>query len=350
MAERTAGAPYFRQFAEFARAGRSPLYERLSLEIAKDPDVLAFAGLAREGQPQANVLFGAVHALLLGGAKDPLAAYYPSCGGTRAAGDGDVYAAFQDFVVRNRAALEPMVRSRITNTNEVARAALTYPAFDFIARETKAPLQIVEIGPSAGLNLNWHRYGYRYTDEAGKPIIERGGEREFVLTAELRGAKRPALAAELPEVRHTRGLEQSPVDLTSRDERLWLRALIWPERLDRLARLDAAIDIAIRYPPPITAGDAVRDLAATLATFDARLPVTIVHTLVIYQWGKTALAAFESLLGELSGGREIFRVFIEWDHQDAGYPLGLARYAKGECMETVLARCDSHGGWLEWLL
>jgi len=346
MNDRTGGAPYFRLFAHFARAGGSALYERLTLAIAEDPDMLALAAKVREGQPQANILFAAVHALLLSGVNDPLKEYYPSCGGRRAANDRDVYAAFRAFVARHRGPLESILASRVTNTNEVGRSALIYPALDLTARESGAPLQIIEIGPSAGLNLNWHSYGYRYTDELGEIVLARGGA-DLVLRSRLVGMGRPALSADLPPVASAFGLELNPVNLASETERLWLRALVWPERLDRVAQLEAALAIAAAHPPPIVQGDAVLDLGNELDRFPLGAPVTLVDTLVTYQFDERAQRRFEASLLEASQARPIYRISAE-SHGPSCF-LDLFLYQGTSREARRLAECDPHGGWLKWL-
>lgn len=342
--DRVAGAPYFRSFAGFARSGGSPLYERLALAIAEDPEMLASASLARAEQPQANILFGAVHALLLSGTQHPLTEYYPSCGGVRAPDDG-AYAAFKSFVGRERERLEPIIKTRVTNTNEVGRSALLYPAYDRIAGETGVPLNIIEIGPSAGLNLNWFRYGYRYGGERGVALTRNDGA-ALTLSSELRGQRWPKLAPQLPEVSAITGLELNPVDLSSPQERIWLRALVWPERVDRLKRLDAALAIAAQYPPPIERGNASEDLAR-LVERGPPGPLTVAHTLVTYQLSSQQLTALESALHAASARRAIYEVGVEWD--GSGYPITLTSYLAGEAQRIELARCDPHGGWIEWL-
>ena len=342
--DRVAGAPYFRSFARFARDGGSPLYERLALAIAEDAEMLALAALARAEQPQANILFGAVHALLLSGAQHPLTEYYRSCGGARPADDG-AYPAFKSFVDREREHIEPIIKTRVTNTNEVGRSALLYLAYDFIARETGVPLNIIEIGPSAGLNLNWLRYGYRYTGEHGAALT-RNEEAALILCSELRGRRQPVLAPKLPEVDWIVGLELNPVDLSAPQERLWLRALVWPERLDRMKRLDAALAIAAQCPPRILRGDAAGDLSMLIDGMPAG-PLTIAHTLVTYQFDRQALDALESVLRQASGERAVYEVGVEWD--GSSYPISLIRRHAGKAQGVALARCDPHGGWIEWL-
>ena len=67
----------FRQFADEVRES-SPLYERLSIAIAGDDELLDLGAAARPGQPVPNLLFAAIHYLLLTGPAHPLARFYPT--------------------------------------------------------------------------------------------------------------------------------------------------------------------------------------------------------------------------------------------------------------------------------
>ena len=88
---------YWRRFAAEARALGSPLYERLALAVDGDPALKALAAQARPGQPQANILFAAVHFLLLRGAQHPLAEFLRHRRRQRSA--AMPFPAFRDFVI-----------------------------------------------------------------------------------------------------------------------------------------------------------------------------------------------------------------------------------------------------------
>jgi hypothetical protein len=76
-------AEKFRAFAESETRDSSPLYEQLSMAIAEDPEMLTLASEAQKGQPIPNMLFAAVHYLLLQSPTSALAAtptFSPSVG------------------------------------------------------------------------------------------------------------------------------------------------------------------------------------------------------------------------------------------------------------------------------
>src|SRR6476646_9376356 len=120
---------YWSYFAGEARRTSAFLYERFAQGVRSDAQLQAFAAGAREGQPQANILFGAVHYLLLRGAEHPLRGHYPNLnGGVRTEGE-DPFPYFLDFVSRYRDQLTSLIATRVTNTNEVGRSALLHAGF-----------------------------------------------------------------------------------------------------------------------------------------------------------------------------------------------------------------------------
>ena len=337
---------YWAFFASEALRGHSPLYQRLALGVRETPELQALAAHARKGQPHANILFGAVHYLLLGGLSDALADYYPSVR-PAARPQGDVFPLFAAFCKANERDLLPLIKTRVTNTNEVARSATLYPAFDFIARETGEALHLIEIGPSAGLNMNWDRYLYSYMRD-GRVAIERGAHGSKVhLTPELRSAAVPPLLARMPEVANRVGLELNPVDLSKPEDRLWLKALIWPELTARFARFDGAMEVALAHPQRIWPGDALALLPdAVTRELPPNGAAVVYHSHVTYQFSEEMRARLNELLMTLSCKRPIYRLSIEWDGAD--YPINLGRYDGGEPTRRTLGHCDPHGSWLGW--
>jgi hypothetical protein len=345
-------ADYFRFFANESRRGGSPLYERLSLGIAEDETLQSLSAKRRKGQPAANLILGAVHYLLLGGVKDELAEYYPSLGGTRPV-DDRAFDLFRAFCRTHEAAIVEIVSKRVTNTNEAGRSAFLAPAFEVVSNEAGAPLALIEIGPSAGLNLNFDRYGYRYTDEAGAVRLERRLNSSLVLNCLLKGPGVPRLSSFPPPVGSRIGLELSPIDVTQELEQRWLKALVWPERIDRLATLDGALKIAAVHPPSIIGGDASANLAGALAGVSRDQARCVYHTVMAYQLTREQYQGIDATLMEASQKSPVWRVTVEGEvsgtnPKETFTTLKVFRYMKGARTVRTYGVCDSHGTWFEW--
>lgn len=343
MAEKT--QDHWRTFARAAGQGGSALYAQLASAIAEDREIREFASRTRAGQPPANMLFGAVQFLLFNGAQGELRRYWPSVGGRAA---GDPYPAFKEFVRAFEKEILGLIATRVTNTNEAGRCVQLFPAFCAVAAEAKRPLHMIEIGPSAGLNLYWDEYRYRYARADGSVVAGGAAKSPVVLTADMRGAREPLVTGLVPEVASRIGIELNPVNLADEDDKVWLRALIWPERADRFARFDGAVAMALaRGRPPIVAGDAVEKLPAVLARLPPGEPVCIYHTNAVYQIPAPRAALLGQAMAEASLSRPVFRVASEWDGEEQ--PLDLTTYRGGRAESLRLARGDPHGGWIEWL-
>jgi hypothetical protein len=302
------------------------------------------AARARAGQPHANLILGAVHFLILRGAQHRLTRFYPSAGGTVAPEADDPMPDFRDFVQHHRTEVERLIETRVTNTNEVGRSALLHPGFRVIARQTDSPLSLIEIGPSAGLNLIWDRYGVRY-NRAGRVAATIHPDSPLVIDCALRGDTVPPVEP-APRIASRVGLELNPVDLANADDRDWLRALIWPDQVARLKRLDRAIELFRAETPPILAGDALELLPDALGRVPRDATPVVYHTIAVYQFSRDMKEALDSMLVIAGLRRPVWRLSFEYD--GALYVLSAIRYADGTREETRLASCHPHGTWLEW--
>jgi hypothetical protein len=267
IARVTTAEPYA-AFAVREARGVSPTYERLSLAVAADPELLALLDTVAEAKRQPNLLFGVVR--LLGG---PV---------------GDA-GAFHDFTVGNWDAVAAQLRARATQTNEPGRCAVLLP----VLQRLPQPLALLEVGASAGLGLYPDRYSYRYGDRrlgAGGPV----------LACELTGAEPPT---RLPEVVWRAGLDLNPLRVTDADDVAWLDALIWPEHAHRRERLRAAARIAAADPPTLVRGDLVDDLPALAAQAPPGATLVVFHTSVLYQVPSDRRKAFEQLVRTMPGHR-----------------------------------------------
>lgn len=332
----------FRRFAEAEARGPSPLYEQLALAIADDEDLLALAANAPAGQPVPNLLFGAVH-LLLRTTPSRLARFYPSLT-AHPASPADACPAFREFCLSHAGAIREVLAVRRVQTNEVGRCAYLLPAFTVVASLARGrPMALVEIGTSAGLNLLFDRYGYRHGDIRGglpgSPVQ---------IACALRGDGRPPLARPVPLVVERIGVDLHVVDVGDPDAVRWLEALVWPEQRDRANALRHAIEIARADRPRLVSGDGVELLAGLLRAIPLDIPVCVFHTHTVNQFSPAARDELSARLAEAGRARELYRVSAEW--LGTVHPqLELTAWRDGHTAHRVLARCDPHGRWLEWL-
>lgn len=324
----------------------SPLYAELAYAVSESPELLALAAHTQPHQPPPNMLFGAVQYLLLQGVAHPLAAHYPIVSGrprpmAPAAGD------FRDFCRTHAGEVVELLRTRRTQTNVVRRCTCLVPAFSVVSKETHGrPLHLVDLGASAGLNLNFDRYGVRYT-RGGRDILRWGDAGAVVqLDAELRGDGLPALEAHIA-VGGRVGVDLDPIDALDPEALLWLRALIWPEHVERHQRLVDAAEELRAHPVKLREGDAVEALPHLLAEAPEDEALTVYTTMALYQFPRAARERLETALIAASRSRPVWRVALEGVDV---VKLTLTRYRDGSAAPTeLLATASPHGWWLEWV-
>jgi hypothetical protein len=181
--------------------GRSPLYSRLWRESADDPRVARIVGPSPPWDVPLRLLAG-VHYLVLTGAAS--------------------WDAYDETLVAHEDFLRAWVAERSVQTNEVQRCWTLLPCFLEAARHAGASaLDLVEIGPAAGLNLVWD--GYRYSYSAGGWGPERAA---LHLTGEEARPVPAGLLELRPQVRSRIGIDLNPVDVTSEEGALLLRSFV----------------------------------------------------------------------------------------------------------------------------
>jgi hypothetical protein len=334
--------------------GISPLYAFLSAQIAQDQELLTLAMACPLGQPPGNLLLGAVHFLLLQQPADPLAVYYPSLTADPLSST-EAFPAFKRFCLDRQLALEEIIATHLVQTNEIRRCTYLLPAFAYIAGRTAhagvaEPLALLEIGASAGVNLLWDHYDYRYQWQGR--VTEAGATNSPVLlTCEVKGECLPAIPTVLPPVAWRMGLDRNPIDLRNAEQYLWLRALIWPEHHDRVALLEDARLVYHQHPPLLQHGDIATDFADLLAAMPAYSTPVIFHTHVFNQVAAEVQGQVVQQIIDFSRERTIYRLgndLVKPGVQQ--FPLTLQIYRDGQMSAYHLADVDGHGRWLQWRL
>jgi len=315
----------------------SKLYAHLSERILEDPELLQLAAQTPVGQPPPNLFFGAVHYLLLRGVSHPLAQLYPSLNGGRDVGE-DAFPAFRAFCLANAGAITDLLQKRTVQTNEVGRSAALQRGFAVVARRSRLPLALVEIGASGGLNLIGDRYAYSYGGlEVGDPAAE------VRIECRLRGDLKPPL--DVARVAWRIGIDRNPIDTGDADQALWLRALVWPDQPWRAELLLAAMRSARTDPPRVLRGDALDLLPEVLATAPPDTALCVFSSFMLYQLLPSETARLEGLLADAGRRRPIHRLTLEWNPAEKPY-LELEEPAG---RRVRLAAAHDHGQWLEWL-
>jgi hypothetical protein len=322
-------AERYLRFAEHEVRGKSPLYEELARGAAGDPELLHILERVPESQQQPNLLFATVSYL----------------GGT-----GSDYASFRGFVLERQADVVELLLTRRTQTNEVGRCAVLYPALARLA----GPLALVEVGASAGLCLLPDRYAYEYRgreDRGGdlRPIV---GELASPLRLECAVAGPVPLGDRLPEVVFRVGIDLHPLDVRSDEDVRWLEACVWPEQTGRLQRLRTAIEIARAEAPLVLEGDLLELTARVAARAPAGARLVIFHSATLAYVSSEDRRRFAQTVRDLGAtwlSNEGLGV-LELDAQaELRERIGPDRESFILAQDDrALAFADPHGAWLEW--
>ncbi len=141
----------------------------------------------------------------------------------------------------------------------------------------------------------------------------------------------------------------------------WLRSCIWPEHVDRLARLDAALAEASLVSPRLVAGDMLASLPEVLSTVDD-VPCVFASNSLTYL-GARRRSELAHMLAGVGAERDLVVALNEAaqcgvhlftaDGPPASAGLAVATltviaWIGGRATVEVLAETGPHGEWLRW--
>ncbi|MEC5424736.1 DUF2332 domain-containing protein [Virgibacillus sp. C22-A2] len=330
----------FINFANFECKESSELYEFLSLKVSEDDDILTLCSEAQKGQPAPNLLFGAVHYLLLKGNEHQLKEYYPSLTKYPRKIDAKTFGYFKEFCIDYRGEIALILKSKLVQTNEVRRCAYLYPTFSLIYSKTEKPLSLIEIGTSAGLQLLWDRYSYSYgTDETFGDINSC-----VHITSEIKGDNTPSFLPECPPVATKIGLDLHISDLSNSEDYLWLKSLIWTEHRERVELFERAARCFKENPVELIEGNGVTLLTDIVETLPEDTAVCIFHTHVANQMPEDLKYELLEKIKIIGGKRDVFHLYNNmWDRK-----LHLDYFIDGVEYKHTVGDTDGHGRWFEW--
>ena len=236
----------------------------------------------------------------------------------------------RDFLVR-------FVQERVVQTNEVQRAWALLPAF--LALANGRPLEVLELGPSAGLNLVWDRYRYRYaTGEWGDgPLLLEGDDR----------VPPPAeLLTKRVDVVRRRGIDLRPVDVTTDEGARLLESFVWADQAARIERLRTAMAVLREGPPVLNVGDYVAELPAALADRAPGAQLIVFETASTQYLSRNEHERLREAMHHAGRAEPFTYLTTRSAPEDDGYSLKAIDWPSGD--ERVIVRLDFHGAWLDF--
>lgn len=325
----------------------SPFMERLMRLLVHALDQKTETGrriLDWPGNPDATAdavplrLAGALHGLVRAGNLPELAAFYSPGSDFE---DKALISAVMDAIRTHDAAILPWL-DHAPQTNEVRRSAIVFAGLTHLASTTQLPVSLLELGASAGLNLQLGQFGY---DFAGNHHGKAGS------TVQLN----PEWTGPIPErqeimVQSRCGCDLNPLNVTDAADRNRLLAYLWPDQSERIARTKAAIDIALEDPPKVDKADAAVWLSEQLEKGRGGEMRVVYHT-IAWQYFPQAVKDQISDTMQLHGSKATENNPLAWlsfEMSDDNIPeLILQRWPHGNHLK--LATASAHVDWVEWL-
>jgi hypothetical protein len=321
----------------------APVYAAICRGVAEDTEVLAIVEAAPPAAHFPLVLLAAVHYLLLDGLEHPLADVYAG------RSNADAALLFRDLCLGHRDELGALMAYRHIQTNEVGRSALFGPALAVIADRIGAPLALVDVGASAGLNLRLDRYLLDYG------TLGTTGPADATVRVPCRVVGgNPPIRTELPPLTATVGIDREPVDISDAEDARWLVACVWPET-DRVPRMQLAIEEGRKDPREVIAGDALEVLPGVVDDLPDGTAACVLTSWSFAYFPVEAREAFAQLLVHLSRQRPIAWLYGEQPGVGPAFGeppdecvLGVVHYDDGVPDPVLLASVQPHGEWLDW--
>lgn len=316
--------------AEASRHLGSQLYGDLLFDLLDDYDsggLIAELLVGASDRPIHDALvlrmLGAVHRVALRGDAPALAAHYPSCGGDgRRIEVGDFLAVVRTHLDDVRRSLGEQVQ-----TNEVGRGVVLVALSHWMRRLGIDAFDLVEVGTSAGLNQNFDRLGVEPPDD---------------WFDDARLSREPAKCID------RRGCDVNPLDVANPDDALRLQSFVWPDQLERLARLRSAIDVARRHPPVVEQSSADDFLHRVLARDRTRSQM-VFHSIVWQYLGDDVQGRMRGVLHDVGTSNDTPLLWARMEPAGAVADVRVTVFSRHGIDEHRLAEVGYHGQEFRWL-
>jgi hypothetical protein len=340
-----------RRFADFARAFEigAPLYGRIAARVAREPRVLDLMSVTPETQRIPVLLFASAHHLLLAEPNHPLADHYPNFERTNA--HGDVADHFVDFVLSRSEPMRELLATRSTQTNEIGRCNWFLLPLAILNDEVGS-LARIDIGSSAGLTLLAPHIGY---DVRPGGVIGSGAP--LTIGCDVRGE--PPVPHRVPDVVWSLGIDASPIDVRDDDAVRWLEACVWPDQVERFARLRSAVALARVHDIRVEKGDAVDSVAGGVERAREHGHPVVTTSWVLNYLSPERRSEFVGVLDRIGGSTDVSWVIAEAPRETPELPghagsdeditvISLVTWRSGRRFVRRFATTHPHGRWVNW--
>lgn len=281
-------------------------------------------------------LVGGLHALWLAGKEPRLDPLFKGESAEPVAAD------MADLLTRWDSTLHPWLASP-PQTNEPGRAASLMTGLLYLAARYRRPMEILEIGSSAGLNLLIDRFAF---DLGGVRI---GPEDSPVtLKPDWRGPPPPDTAIDIISVK---GSDIAPIDATDPTNERRLLAYVWqdhPQRFDRVAK---AIAMQRQQAVDLVQADAADWVEARLAEPQTPRVMRVLMHSIMWQYldesrQQRIKAAMEAAGARATPDQPLGWVAVEADRKFNRHDITIRSWPD-HGHPVLLGHAHAHGFWVE---
>lgn len=285
-------------------------------------------------------LLSGLHHLVLEGDAVDLRRFYPTVGGEPGAGLQDCV---RETVKQHASSLDKAL-SRPVQTNEVGRSIVHMALCHWLGRLHHSEVDFLEVGSSAGLNLNFHHYGA----DTGLQVMGRG-DSTVVFGPDWFDVAPPPGGTAVSPVRLI-GSDPFPIDVTTEDGASRVLSFVWPDHTERFERLRAAINIARKHPPTVQRASADAAISRA-ASSPLQRPTIVFHSITWQYMGKETQTSFVAELHR-TGQTAAMHAPLIWARMEPAGPVADLRATiwtgKKTPEEYVLGTIGYHGRGMRW--
>lgn len=236
-------------------------------------------------------------------------------------------------------------------TNEAGRSASIMAGLLWLAQRVTPKFELFELGASAGVNTMLDRYCFRLGNTQTGPESS-----PMQIEPEWRGdGGSPPMPPEQFEIVSVEGCDVAPIDLSDTASALRLKSYVWPDAPARMARIDAAIQLAGEAAPKLAKQDAAEFVDDFLNRPQKPGTTRAMFHSIMWQYMPASvqasiIAAFEAAGAKATPESPLAWIALETDPATFRHELKVRYWVGGvdDGQSALLCHAHPHGAWVEW--